>query len=176
MKTKAKISNLYADFDTRLPKVEFLVEDCEITSLEKLRGLELNLELKEAKRSLDANSYMWVLCDKIAKKLSQDGSLITKEVVYKDAISNMGIFEVMIISEKALENFKRVWAKNGLGYIVKVESRKDKAVKIHAYYGSSSYDKREMSYLINYIVALCKDLDIETRPQAEIDSLLKEWE
>ena len=115
MKIRAKISNLYLDFDTRLPKVEFLIEDGEITSLEKLRGLNLNLELKEDKRSLDANSYMWVLCDKIAKKLSQDGTLITKEMVYKDAISNMGIFETMIISEKALENFKRVWAKNRIG-------------------------------------------------------------
>ena len=176
MKTRAKISNLYIDIATRLPKVEFLIEDNEITSLQKLKGLNLNLEIKTDKRSLDANSYMWVLCDKIAKKLSNESSLITKEVVYKDAISNMGIFETLILSENALENFERIWSKNGLGYIVREVSRKDKAVKIQAYYGSSSYDKKEMTYLINYIVALCQELNIETRPKAEIDSLLKEWE
>ena len=40
-------------------------------------------EIKEykKKRSNDANAYCWVLCDKIAKELSKDGTVITKEML-----------------------------------------------------------------------------------------------
>ena len=49
---------------------------------------KLNIELKKwrQKRSLDANSYCWVLCDKIAKELCKDGTIITKEDVYLSLI------------------------------------------------------------------------------------------
>ena len=47
---------------------------------------------------------------------------------------------------------------------------------IHAYYGSSSYNSKQMSRLIDGVVQDCKIYGIETKPQQEIDSLLKEWE
>ena len=56
----------------------------------------------------------------------------------------------MIIEEKAFENFKRIWQKQGLGFLVQEVSRKDKCVKVHCYYGSSTYNSKEMSLLINF--------------------------
>lgn len=47
---------------------------------------------------------------------------------------------------------------------------------INAYYGSSSFNSKQMSRLINDLVEDCKEVGIETKPQAEIDSLLKEWD
>lgn len=44
------------------------------------------------------------------------------------------------------------------------------------YYGSSSYNTAEMSKLIELIVQECKQLGIETKPKAEIDSLLESWD
>lgn len=135
-------------------------------------------ELKEykEKRSLNANAYCWVLCDKVAKELSKDGQIITKEKTYQDAILQIGTFEPMIVEEKAFENFKRIWKKQGLGFLVQEVSRKDKCVKVHCYYGSSTYNSKEMSLLINLLVELAKSLNIETKPQAEINSLLESWD
>ena len=139
---------------------------------------EKKFEIKEyrEKRSLDSNAYCWVLCDKIAKELSKDGKIITKEQVYQDNILQIGSFEPMIVEEKALDNFKRIWNRQGLGFLVEEVSRKDKCVKVHCYYGSSTYNTKEMSLLINLLVELAKSLNIETKSQQEINSLLESWD
>ena len=44
------------------------------------------------------------------------------------------------------------------------------------YYGSSSYNTAEMSKLIELIVQECKQLGIETKSKAEIESLIRSWD
>ena len=129
-------------------------------------------EIKEHhnKRSLDANAYCWVICDKIAKVVGT-----TKEEVYKDAISQIGSFEPMIIEEKAYENFKRIWERQGLGFLVQEVSKKDKCIRVNCYYGSSTYDSKEMSLLIDLIVQQAKDLDIETMTPEQLSILKERW-
>lgn len=143
--------------------------------IEQARDKQFEIKEYRAKRSLDSNAYCWVLCDKIAKELSKDGTIITKEKIYQDAILQIGTFESMIVEEKAFENFKRIWQKQGLGFLIQEVSRKDKCVKVHCYYGSSTYDSKEMSLLINLLVELAKSLNIETKSDAEINSLLESW-
>ena len=143
--------------------------------LEQAKDKQFELKEYRQKRSKDANAYCWVLCDNIAKALTTPEAVVTKEVVYKDAILQIGTFEPMIIEEKAFDNFKRIWSKQGLGFLVQEVSKKDKCVKVHCYYGSSTYDSKEMSLLIELLVELAKSLNLETKPQAEIDSLLRSW-
>ena len=144
--------------------------------LEQARDKQFELKEYKPKRSLDSNAYCWVLCDEIAKELSKDGTIITKEKIYQDGILQIGTFEPMIIEEKAFENFKRIWQRQGLGFLVQEVSRKDKCVKVHCYYGSSTYDSKEMILLINLLVELAKSLNIETKSDKEIECLLKEWD
>lgn len=174
MQTTAIITDINIDFNTRKPKISLLLDTNEISIVEELKNEnKLNLELKKyrKKRSLDANAYCWVLCDKIAKQIGN----ITKEEVYKDAILNIGTFEPMIIEEKAYDNFKRIWERQGLGFLIQEVSKKDKCIKVHCYYGSSTYDSKEMSLLIDLIVQQAKEIGIETMPQAELNSLLESW-
>lgn len=178
MQTTGEITDINIDFKTRKPKISLLLNLNELDSIEQLKNEDkLNIELKKYrnKRSLDANAYCWVLCDKIAKELSKEGQAITKEKIYKDAILQIGTFEPMIIEEKAYENFKRIWEKQGLGFLVEEVCRKDKCVKVHCYYGSSTYDSKEMSLLIKLIVGLAESLGIETKTQEELNSLLEAW-
>ena len=138
-------------------------------------NLYIKIDKIRNKRSLDANSYMWVLCDKIAKTLCKDGTITTKEDVYKDSIVQIGSFEPFIVQEKSFDKFKRIWEKQGLGFIVQEVSKKDKCVRVNCYYGSSTYDTKEMSLLIELLVELAKSLDIETKSEKEIESLLNSW-
>lgn len=172
------MSDIGIDYKTRKAKISLVLDTKELDVIEQLKNEnKLNIELKKyrQKRSLDANAYCWVLCDNIAKELSDDGSIVTKEQVYKDAILQIGTFQPMIIEEKAFEDFKRIWGKQGLGFLVREVSRKDKCVKVQAYYGSSTYNTKEMSLLIELLVQQAKELNIEIKPQAEIDSLLSSW-
>ena len=144
--------------------------------IEQTKDKEFELKEYTEKRSLNANAYCWVLCDKIAKELSKDGTVTTKEIVYKDAITQIGSFEPMIIEEKAFENFERIWSRQGLGFIVQEVSRKDKCIRVNCYYGSSTYNTKEMSLLINLLVELAESLNIETKSENEINSLLRSWD
>lgn len=179
MQTTGIILKTDTDINTRKLKISLLVDINNKDIVEQLKNEnKLTIELKKwrQKRSLDANSYCWVLCDKIAKELCKDGTIVTKEDVYKDAILQIGSFEPFIVQEKTYMNFKRIWEKQGLGFLVQEVSKKDKCIKVNCYYGSSTYNTKEMSLLIECIVELAKTLNIETKPQSEIDSLLKEWD
>lgn len=179
MQTTGIILKTDTDIDTRKLKISLLVDTNNKDVVEQLKSEnKLTIELKKwrQKRSLDANSYCWVLCDKIAKELCKDGTIVTKEDVYKDAILQIGSFEPFIVQEKTYSKFKRIWEKQGLGFLVQEVSKKDKCIKVNCYYGSSTYNTKEMSLLIESIVELAKTLNIETKPQSEIDSLLKEWD
>jgi len=178
LQTTGTITDLSIDFETRKSKISILLDINELEAVEQLKKEnKLNIELKKYrnKRSLDANAYCWVLCDRIAKELCKDGTVITKEQVYQDAIKQIGTFEAMIVEEKAYENFKRIWENQGLGFLVQEVCKKDKCVKVHCYYGSSTYDSKEMSLLIDLLVGLAQSLGIETKTEAEINNMLESW-
>lgn len=179
METTGMIVDTSIDFDTLKPKISLLLDTKDKDTINKLKSEnKLNIELKKwyPKRSLDANSYCWVLCEKIAQEMSKDKIVITKEEIYKDAIQNVGVFIPFIVEEKAFEEFKRIWEKQGLGYQVQETSRQNKCVRVNCYYGSSSYNTQQMSRLIECLVQECQQLDIEIKTKEEIDSLLEKWD
>lgn len=98
---------------------------------------------------------------------------------YKERVKRLGIFRVSRIETKDLETFKKSWENWGTAWFCEVydtEYLGDIEFKIlHLYYGSSSFNSKQMSRLVNDLVEDCKEIGIETKPQAEIDSLLKEW-
>lgn len=127
-------------------------------------------EIKEhkQKRSLDANSYSWVLMQKIADKVGN-----TKEEVYREAIKDVGQFEILPIKDEAVDTFKHAWTKKGLGWICETlgESKLEGYTNVIAYYGTSCYTSDKMAKFIDYIVQECKQLGIETLTPDEIAQL-----
>ncbi len=143
--------------------------------LDELKGLE-KLTLKfgkfKQKRSLDANAYCWTLIGKIAEK-----TRVPKDEVYREAIRGIGgNYDVVCIKEEAADSLRSAWARNGLGWQTDTMlSKIDGCTNVVLYYGSSTYDTEQMSRLIENIIQDCKALGIETKSQAEIDSLIKQW-
>ena len=141
------------------------------------KGKKLSVEVKphRNKRSLDANDYCWVLCDKIAQVIGS-----TKEEVYRKVIRDVGVFEFIVIHPEATETFIDDWSSKGIGWFAEVDDpitiNQIEFNKVVIYKGSSRYDTKEMARLIDELVNQAKELDIETRPQEEVNSLLKNWE
>lgn len=131
-------------------------------------------EVKEHrdKRSLDANAYAWVLIDRLAEATG-----CPKVDVYKRAIREIGgVSDTVCVVEKAADRLERVWQKNGIGWFSeRAESKLKGCVTITLYFGSSTYDTRQMSRLIDYIVADCKALGIETLPPDKLEAMKGEW-
>ena len=138
------------------------------------KGKTLDVEIKQhrKKKSIDANNYCWVLCQKIAVVIGS-----TKELVYQEIIRRVGQFEIVPIREDAVETHIRRWNGLGLGWYAEVmdDSKLDGYKKVINYFGSSVYLSDEMAVLINEIVSECKGLDIETISPAELESLKNAW-
>ena len=134
-----------------------------------------DLEVKEhrKKRSLDANAYCWVLINSIA-----DALRITPKEIYRQAILDIGgNYEIIPIKEEAVQKFKEIWEAQGLGWPC-VDMGKSKIHgyrNLRAYYGSSTYDTRQMSQLIDNLVQDCKALDIETLTPDKLALLKEGW-
>ena len=131
-------------------------------------------EIKKRKslRSLNANGYAWKLCSEIANVLG-----VTKEEVYKKIIKEAGEFEVVPIRREAVKMFISGWTRKGLGWLCDVqESKLQGYVNVVIYYGSSIYDTKQMSNLINSLVQEAKNLGIVTLDDLEIERLLEEYE
>ena len=134
------------------------------------------LTIKEyrKKRSLDSNAYAWVLIGKLAEAMR-----LTPTEVYINAIQNIGgNYEVIPIREDAADKFAEVWKKNGLGWpcIDMGPSKIPGYRNLRAYYGSSTYDTRQMSLLIDSLVQDCKALDIETLSEEKLSAMMEVWD
>lgn len=175
MKSIGTIEDISIDYKTQKPKILLVLNEREsLSSLEELKEDKLSVEIKKYrnKRSLDANAYMWVLISKLEEKLN-----VSKDIIYKDAIRNIGVYEVIPVKNEAVDRFIEAWSKNGLGWVCETtKSKLEGYTNILAYYGSSTYNTAEMSRLIDLIVQECKQLNIETMSQSELDSLIKSWD
>ena len=175
MQCTGELTDISIDYQTNKSKISLLLDTNEISIIEELKNYEkLNVELKKyyKKRSLDSNAYAWVLIGKLQAKLG-----IEKNVIYKDLIKEIGSYEIVPIKNEAVMKFRESWSKNGLGWITEtMKSKLDGFTNVICYYGSSSYDTKEMTRFIDLIVNECKELGIETLSEKELESLLKEWE
>ena len=135
-----------------------------------------DMEVKEhrKKRSLDANAYCWVLINKLA-----DAMRIPPTEVYRQAIQDIsGNNEILPIKEEAVEQFKQAWSHNGIGWICRDMGRSKLPGyrNLMVYYGSSVYNTKQMSDLIDQLIQDCKALDIETLAPDKLSLLMEEWD
>ncbi|MCL2220984.1 MAG: hypothetical protein FWC20_01815 [Oscillospiraceae bacterium] len=132
------------------------------------------LKIHRKKRSLTANAYAWVLIGKLAAVLN-----ITKTEVYWQYIREVGDnFEIYSVRNEAVEKTIAAWQSIGLGWLCDdlgndIEPGKQTII---FYFGSSSYDSKQMANLIELIVADCKEQGIETLPPEELERMKTEWE
>lgn len=131
-------------------------------------------ELKEhrKKRSMNANNYFWQLVDQIAERLGRE-----KEELYLEYVKRVGPFKDFTLSEDEAKTFRVAWSMLGTGWPTEQVdySPSGREVIVRAYYGSSQYNTRQMSRLIDMAVEDAKDLGIEVLTPVELDRMKGEW-
>lgn len=137
-------------------------------------GKVYDVEIKEhrEKRSLDANAYCWVLLDKLAEALDT-----TKEELYRGYVRKIGPFKDFDLTVDEAQTFRTAWERLGQGWPTEqVDFTPDgERVVIRAYYGSSTYNTKRMSRLIDMIVEDCKEQGIETLTPQQLDAMKERW-
>ena len=123
------------------------------------------------KRSLDANAYYWKLCGELAQEMRENPN-----TTYRRHIRDVGNYETYCMETRVVERFRKLWTSNHLGRFVETkESKLPGCTTVLAYYGSSDFDRRQMSILIDNCIQDCKAVGIETMTPDKLELLKEEW-
>lgn len=125
-------------------------------------------EIKEHKnkRSLNSNSYLWVLCTEIASILN-----LSKEEVYVKMLEDYGVsLLVPLTPDSKPSGFFKYYK-----YFDTGELNNKKCVWYKVFKGSSEYDSKEMSVLLNGVVQEAKNLGIMTLDEIELQEMIERW-
>ena len=147
-------------------EVTFITSKHQAPELESMKDGEIIVQVKKfvQKRTLTQNAYLWVLLDKIGEKVGK-----TKESVYKEYIRDYGVFQIIPIKAEAIDSFISKWQKNGLGWDCNIiDSKLDGYKNVIAYFGSSTYNTKEMARVIDAVLVDCEGLGISTMSREEI--------
>lgn len=178
-----KIADMSLDFKTGRAKLTLELNEKQdamslYDELHECEKLSIQIKKYREKRSLDANAYFWVLCGKLASKLKQDSISIYRELIRE--IGNN--FEILPIRNDSVEKFIVAWGKdsNGRtkkGWICDIlgDSKIEGYTNVCAYYGSSTYDSKQMSDLIDLIIIECKEQGIQTETPEQIAKMKSLW-
>lgn len=151
-------------------KVRPVVAKCKVADRERFQ-FTATFDTYARKRSSDANAYMWVLVNEIAKKLQASDIEI-----YKSLVRDYGVFfDVALEAEKA-KSIMTGWTRQGIGWIAEKVSENGKEVIARLYYGTSAYSRKQMARVIDGTVDEAESLGIQTKTPDEIAKLVAMWE
>ena len=137
-----------------------------IFRLDKDTVYDVKIDKHREKRSLNANAYLWKLVTEIGNVLNK-----SKEEVYLQMLIDYGQSEmVSILSEIDVKGYFKYYKLAGTSILNDKEFNHYKIYK-----GSSEYDTKEMSILLNGVVQEAKNLGIKTKDDIELERLIKEW-
>lgn len=138
-----------------------------IFRLDKDTVYDVKIDKHREKRSLNANAYLWKLVTEIGNILNK-----SKEEVYLQMLIDYGQSEmVSILSEIEAKGYFKYYKLAGTSLLNGKEFNHYKVYK-----GSSEYDTKEMSILLNGVVQEAKNLGIKTKDDIELERLVEEWE
>ena len=155
-------------FNLLLPKILDYV-----SNLDPDGNFELSVDKVRAKRSNDANRYFWQLVGQLSAKIN-----VSPEDIYRTYIKDIGgNYEVVPIREDAVDTWIQAWRSKGIGWQCEIigDSKLRGYTNVICFYGSSTYDTRQMSRLIGLCIADCKEQGIETMTPTELASLMENY-
>lgn len=118
------------------------------------------------KRSLNANNFCWHLCNEMANVLRT-----SKDEVYQEMLKRYGQCEVVsVLSDIDISRFVKYYEVIGTGHVQGKEF-----THYRCFIGSSEYDSREMSILLDGIISEAELLGIETLPTTAIERMKALW-
>lgn len=135
--------------------------------------MQLEVKPHRNRRSLDANAYAWVLINKLSDKTG----IPTREVYIRAIEGIGGNYDVLPIREDAVERFRSVWESRGIGWPVRDlgKSKLPGYRNLICYYGSSTYNGKQMSMLIDSLAQDCKAVGVETLSPEKLSSMMETY-
>ena len=169
METVGKITGIQMEYGTNTPVVSIaLFGGSAVNEAAELKGEKVSIKIQKwrPKRSLDANALLWKYIGEIASALRAN-----KWDVYLLMLRRYGQFTYICVKPEAVQMVKRQWRESE--EIGEIEINGEKAVQMLCYYGSSTYDTRQFSVLLDGVVSEMKEMGLETLPSEDMRRILE---
>lgn len=123
------------------------------------------------KRSNNANSLLWSMVGKIA-----DAVGLSPVEVYRRAVKEVGVYEDEIMEPQKADEKAAWWSSIGLGWFADIVDWEDDMCVLRLWRGSSTYDTKQMSRLLDNVLQDADALEIPTPESERIRTLLEAWD
>lgn len=174
MEFQARLKRIEQDYETQKILITFEAETnghgvANFVNSIKEFVLKVTVDKYRLKRSKDANALMWVCLDKIAEKIHSD-----RWSVYLKMLKDYGKFTYICVKPNVVEAVKKQWRE--CEEVGRVNINGQDSVQLLCYFGSSTYDTKEFSRLLDGIINEMRELGIETPTSKEMEVALEKWE
>lgn len=169
MEATGRINAVTKDWQTGKLLITFEMDSVP-TDLADLREQTLDITAKRHRnrRSKNANALLWSCIGKIAAAVLAD-----KWDVYLKMLKRYGEFTYVCVKPNAVEMLKRQWREcEELGPIM---VNGTPAVQMLCYYGSSTYNTKQFTVLLDGVISEMEEMGLETPSQEELKRSIEAW-
>jgi hypothetical protein len=169
MKFDCKQINIFGKL-LQIPLPENVLTSAE-TLLQAIKdGKEVTVEVKVKRRhrSLDANAVLWAMLGDMAAVLHT-----SKDELYLQMLERYGVFTHVIVKPNVVERVKAEW--RTVRVLGEVTVNGQTGIQLRCYFGSSTYNSKEFSVLLDGVISEAKEIGIEYISEADKALMLSEW-
>lgn len=174
MECTGKIQNVSQDWLTGKFHITFEInEPSAINEIDKIKDCE-KLSIKAVKhrerRSLDANALLWHCIGMIASSFETPAD---KWDIYLQMLKRYGKFTYICVKPNVVDAVKSQWRECEVIGNVAINGKE--AVQMLCYFGSSTYDTKEFSVLLDGVISEMKEIGLETPTSEDMRRALDKW-
>ena len=141
----------------------------EISKIKDLDKLKIKATKYREKRSLDANAMLWACLGEIAQSIRAD-----KWEIYLQMLKRYGQYTYICVKPNMVDAVKAQWRECEV--VGEININGQKAVQMLCYFGSSTYDTKQFSVLLDGVISEMAEMGLQTPPSEEMRRALEQWE
>lgn len=173
MECTGKIKDISLDWKTNQINLSLsIIERNSISEIERLKDdekLSIKIVKYRKKRSLDANGLLWHCLGEIASSLQAD-----KWDIYLQMLKRYGKYTYICVKPNMVDSVRSQWRETEVVGDVNINGTE--AVQMLCYFGSSTYNTKEFSVLLDGVISEMHEMGLEVPPSTEMKRALEEWE
>ena len=128
----------------------------------------VEIEPLKKKRSKDANSALWEMLTKMAEVLHT-----TKDELYLEVLDRYGVSTFIVVKPNAVDKVKAEW--KTVRELGEVTINGKTGIQLQCFFGSSTYDSKEFSVLLDGVISEAKEIDVPFISSEEKARYIAEW-
>ena len=172
MECTGNLKGIVRDWNTNQCNITLSInENFAISEIDKLKDDKLSIKIVKyrKKRSLDANALLWHCLGEIASSLQAD-----KWDIYLQMLKRYGKYTYICVKPNMVDAVKAQWRESEV--IGEVNINGSEAIQMLCYFGSSTYNTKDFSVLLEGVISEMKEMELETPLSEDMKRALEEWD